>query len=59
MVLLPCRYLADTVKLNSVQAGQDHERERILAIVCTDNPYEAVWQLFEGACERFAAAGAN
>ncbi len=35
------------------------ERERLLAIVCTDNPYAAVWQPAEGIYERFAAAGEN
>jgi len=44
-----------------IRAGQEarqiHERERLLAIVCTDNPYAAVWQLAEGTCERFAVSG--
>jgi tetratricopeptide (TPR) repeat protein len=39
------------------EARQARERERFLAIVCTDNPYEAVWQPAEGTCERFAATG--
>jgi TolB-like protein len=47
----------------SIRAGQDarqaRERERLLAIVCTDNPYTAVWQPAEATCERFAAAGEN
>jgi TolB-like protein/Flp pilus assembly protein TadD len=43
----------------SQEARQAHERQRFLAIVCTDNPYEAVWQPAEGTCERFAAAGGN
>jgi len=37
------------------EARQTRERERFLAIVCTDNPYESVWQPAEGTCERFAA----
>ncbi len=36
-------------------ARQIRERERFLAIVCTDNPYAAVWQPAEGTCEQFAA----
>jgi len=43
----------------SQQNRQARERERFLAIVCTDNPYESVWQPAEGTCERFAAAGGN
>jgi len=41
------------------QARQIREREKILAIVCTDNPYEAVWQPAEGTCESFVAGGGN
>lgn len=41
------------------EARQKRERERFLAIVCTDNPYEAVWQPAEGTCEQFAAEAAN
>jgi hypothetical protein len=37
------------------QARQKRERDRVLAIVCTDNPYAAVWQPEEGTCERFGA----
>ena len=37
------------------KARQARERNRFLSIVCTDNPYEAVWQPAEGTCERFAA----
>ncbi|MFC1776800.1 tetratricopeptide repeat protein [Pseudomonadota bacterium] len=43
----------------SQQARQARERSRFLAIVCTDNPYAAVWQPAEGTCEQFAANGAN
>jgi hypothetical protein len=43
----------------SQEARQTRERERFLAIVCTNNPYAAFWQPAEGTCERFAAAGAN
>jgi TolB-like protein/Tfp pilus assembly protein PilF len=41
------------------EARQTSERNRFLAIVCTDNPYEEVWQPAEGTCERFAAEGEN
>jgi TolB-like protein/Flp pilus assembly protein TadD len=41
------------------EARQAREREKVLAIVCTDNPYEAVWQPAEGTCERIVAAGTN
>jgi hypothetical protein len=40
-------------------AQQARERKRFLAIVCTDNPYEEVWQPAEGMCERFAAESGN
>jgi len=41
------------------EARQARERDRFLAIVCTDNPYAAIWQPAAGTCERFAAVGAN
>jgi len=41
------------------EARQARERNRFLAIVCTDNPYEEVWQPAEGTCERFATEGGN
>ncbi len=41
------------------EARQASERERFLAIVCTDNPYGAVWQPADGTCERVAVAGGN
>ena len=41
------------------EARQVHEREKVLAIVCNNNPYEAVWQPAAGTCEQFAAAQAN
>jgi TolB-like protein/Tfp pilus assembly protein PilF len=41
------------------EARQVRERERFLAIVCNNNPYEAVWQPTAGTCEQFAAAQAN
>jgi len=37
------------------EARQARERGKFLAIVCSDNPYAAVWQPAEGTCERFAA----
>jgi len=43
----------------SQEARQRRERDRFLDIVCTDNPYSAVWQPAEGTCEQFAAAGGN
>jgi TolB-like protein len=43
----------------SQEARQARERKRFLDIVCTDNPYAAVWRPEEGTCERFAAAGGN
>ena len=43
----------------SQEARQARERERFLGIVCTDNPYAAIWQPAEGTCEEFAAAGGN
>jgi hypothetical protein len=46
-----------------IRAGQEarqvRERKRFLHVVCTDNPYEAVWQPAEGTCEQFAAMGGN
>ncbi|MEE8528387.1 MAG: hypothetical protein V3S70_07420, partial [Gammaproteobacteria bacterium] len=41
------------------EARQTRERETFLDIVCTENPYAAVWQPAKGTCERFAAAGGN
>ena len=41
------------------EARQARERKRFLDIVCTDNPYAAVWQPAKGTCERFVAAGGN
>jgi len=42
-----------------IRAGQEarqvRERSRVLAVVCTDNPYAEVWQPAKGTCERFAA----
>ena len=40
----------------SQEARQAREREKFLAVVCTDNPYADFWQPAEGTCERFAAA---
>jgi TolB-like protein/Flp pilus assembly protein TadD len=41
------------------EARQIREREKVLAIVCNDNPYKEVWQPAEGTCERFVAEGQN
>jgi len=43
----------------SQEARQKREREKFLAIVCTDNPYAAVWQPEDGTCEQFAATVGN
>ena len=43
----------------SQEARQAREREKFLAIVCNDNPYEIVWQPAEGTCERSATAGGD
>jgi len=43
----------------SQEARQKRERDRFLDIVCTDNPYAAVWQPEEGTCEQFAATIGN
>jgi tetratricopeptide (TPR) repeat protein len=45
--------------LASQEARQARERGKFLTIVCTDNPYESVWQPAEGTCKRFAAEGGN
>jgi len=41
------------------KARQARERNRFLSIVCTNNPYEAVWQPAEGTCEQFTAESGN
>jgi TolB-like protein/DNA-binding winged helix-turn-helix (wHTH) protein len=41
------------------EARQARERQKFLAIVCTDNPYAPVWQPAEVTCERFAVEGGN
>jgi len=41
------------------EARQLRERERVLRIVCSDNPYVAVWQPAEGTCERFLGMGGS
>jgi adenylate cyclase len=41
------------------KARQARERDRFLAIVCTNNPYAEVWKPAEGTCERFAAEQKN
>jgi hypothetical protein len=43
----------------SQEARQARERNKLLAVVCTDNPYEEVWRPAGGTCERFAAEGSN
>ena len=45
--------------LANQEARQARERKKFLDIVCTDNPYEAVWQPAEGTCERFAVEGGS
>jgi TolB-like protein/Tfp pilus assembly protein PilF len=41
------------------EARQVREHKKVLAVVCTNNPYEAVWQPAEGTCERFSATSGN
>jgi len=41
------------------EVRQVRERNKILLVVCNDNPYEAVWQPAEGTCERFTASTLN
>jgi len=41
------------------ESRQARERNRFLSIVCTDNPYEAVWQPAEGTCKQFAETVRN
>jgi hypothetical protein len=41
------------------KARQARERKNVLAVVCTDNPYDAVWKPAKGTCERFVAASTN
>jgi hypothetical protein len=41
------------------EARQARERNKFLAIVCTDNPYEKVRQPTEGTCEQFAFEDVN
>jgi hypothetical protein len=44
----------DFAAIRGIQEGrQVRERARFLAIVCSDNPYAAVWQPAEGTCEQF------
>ena len=45
--------------LANQEARQARERKRFLGIVCTDNPYETVWQPAEGTCDQFAAESGN
>lgn len=35
------------------------ERNRVLSVVCNDNPYQSFWQPEEGTCEQFAAESGN
>ena len=35
------------------QDRQKRERDKFLAVVCSDNPYTTVWQPEDGTCERF------
>jgi TolB-like protein len=57
------QFLYDDPGFAPIRAKQEErqirERQKFLAIVCNDNPYEAVWQPAEGTCEQFAAAGGN
>jgi hypothetical protein len=41
------------------EARRDRERQKVLEIVCTNNPYAAVWEPADGTCERFVARSTN
>jgi len=41
------------------QDRQKRERDKFLAIVCSDNPYTAVWQPEDETCGRFATESGN
>jgi hypothetical protein len=41
------------------QSRQVREREKVLSIVCADNPYAAVWRPAEGTCEQFLTVGGS
>jgi adenylate cyclase len=50
----------DFAPIQAIQdAMQEREREKLLTIVCNNNPYEAVWQPQPGTCEAFAAEQEN
>ena len=55
--------LYDHPKFPEIRAKQDvrlgRQRDRFLSIVCTENPYQNIWQPAERTCERFAARGGN
>jgi tetratricopeptide (TPR) repeat protein len=42
--------------LERQQIRQARERNKVLAVVCADNPYESVWQPEDGTCEGFSPA---
>jgi TolB-like protein/Tfp pilus assembly protein PilF len=41
------------------EARQARERNKFLAVVCVDNPYEKIWQPAEGTCEQFTVEQGN
>jgi hypothetical protein len=41
------------------EARQSRERNRLLNIVCKDNPYQSFWQPEPGTCEQYLAETAN
>ena len=41
------------------EARQVREREKVLAVVCENNPYEAVWRPAEETCEKFFPGSMN
>jgi TolB-like protein len=41
------------------EARQVRERNKVLSVVCKNNPYEAVWQPSEHTCEEFFADSMN
>jgi hypothetical protein len=43
--------------LERQKARQAREREKVLSVVCTNNPYADVWQPTETTCEEYFSAG--
>jgi TolB-like protein/tetratricopeptide (TPR) repeat protein len=45
--------------LERQEGRQDRERKAVLDMVCTDNPYKAIWQPSEGSCGGVIGASGN